>query len=135
LGNRFSKGESGNPDGRRKSIYTVLYKSGYSVQDIRTCITEMMFYTLDQLKEVIENGEGEPLIKLAIAKQWRKVLQNDGDFSDLDKMLKYALPKADAAVFANMNLEPKEEVEDAVIIELPMDKLKERKLKISANES
>lgn len=91
----------------------------------------MMFYNLSQLKEVIENGENEPMIKLAIAKQWRKILdKNDGDFSDLEKMLKYALPKADAAVFANMNLEQAEEVEDAVIIELPMDKLKERKLKI-----
>jgi len=63
---RFGSGQDPTKGGRKKKIYTVLKDKGYSKDDVITAFTEMLFYSLDELKEVAQD-KTKPIIMGIVA--------------------------------------------------------------------
>jgi hypothetical protein len=65
-GVKFGSGQDPTKGGRKKKIYTVLKDKGYSKDDVITAFTEMLFYSLDELKEVAQD-KTKPIIMGIVA--------------------------------------------------------------------
>lgn len=63
---KFGSGQDPTKGGRKKKIYTVLKDKGYSKDDVITAFTEMLFYSLDELKEVAQD-KTKPIIMGIVA--------------------------------------------------------------------
>lgn len=98
--NRLQKGETGNPNGRPKKIYTVLKQSGFSKDDVRDAFEEIGWQSIDELKE-IENDPTKPAILKVIAKAFIRGAEK-GDFRYVSEILQHVVGK------------PKETVEQTI---------------------
>ena len=98
--NRFSKGESGNPAGRPKRIYTVLKESGYTKDDIRDAFEEIGWQTIDDL-EAIAADPGKPAILKVIAQAFISGAKK-GDFRYVSEILQHVMGKPKETVEANI---------------------------------
>lgn len=92
----WEKGQSGNPDGRPKKIYTILKDHGYSKDDIRTVFSELPWYTMAQLQEV-HTDESKPIITRIVANQLYLALKQ-GDFNKVKEILEHSIGKATQSV-------------------------------------
>lgn len=87
----FKPGQSGNPNGRPKRIYTILKESGYTRDDIREAFTEIGWQNLDDLKEIIEDPN-KPVILKVIAKAFIRGAEK-GDFRYVSEIIQQAIGK------------------------------------------
>jgi hypothetical protein len=84
-------GETHNPNGRPKKIYTILKEKGYSKDDIKTALNELAFYTINELNEIIDD-EKKPIITRIIAKNMIKAYK-DGQWYLIENMMSYIVDK------------------------------------------
>lgn len=87
----WKKGQSGNPKGRPKKIYTVLKEKGFSGDDIKTAFGEMAWYTLKELKQV-HKDEKKPVIMRIVANQFYLALSK-GDWGKVKEILEHTIGK------------------------------------------
>jgi hypothetical protein len=80
-----------NTAGQPKKIYTILKEQGYSATDIRTAFRELCFYTVDELKEVHDNGK-MPIITRIIANQLFKALAST-DWGKVKDIIEHVIGK------------------------------------------
>lgn len=96
--NIINKGFDKNPQninkkGRPKKIYTILKKGGYSKDDIRTVFFELQFYTIDELKNLV-NRNDVPAIVLIVAKAISEAI-NKGEFHKVKEIIEQVIGKPD----------------------------------------
>lgn len=76
-GLKFGSGQPTNLGGRKKKIYTVLKEKGYNKDDVVTAFTEMLFYSIDELKDVAQD-KSKPIIMGIVATALKEAyLQGD----------------------------------------------------------
>ena len=68
-GHEWKPGQSGNPNGRPKKIYTILKEKGFSKDDIKTAFHELAFYTEKELRSMSKD-KTKPIITRIAAKQF-----------------------------------------------------------------
>lgn len=61
--NKWKKGQSGNPGGRKKKFVTVCKEEGYTLTEINDAIQQMLTMTVDELKTVHQNPKATILEK------------------------------------------------------------------------
>lgn len=99
----FKKGQSGNPSrqfgsgqdatkgGRKKKIYTILKEKGYSAEDTKAAFNELAYYTLDELKEVVQKKD-TPVIILVVAVAFKKAVEQ-GDWRKISEIMEHIIGK------------------------------------------
>lgn len=87
----FKPGETGNPNGRPKRIYTVLKESGYSKEDIGDAFKEIGWQTIEDLQAIVED-ETKPVILKVIARAFIKGAEK-GDFRYVSEILQHVIGK------------------------------------------
>lgn len=87
----FKPGESGNPAGRPKKIFTVLKESGYTRDDIREAFTEIGWQTMDDLQEIFKNDKSPAIMRL-IAHAFKRGVEK-GDFRYVSEILQHVIGK------------------------------------------
>lgn len=100
LGNKWKKGESGNPAGKQKKIYNVLKEKGYQKHDIKACFGELLFYEPDELEEIVTNSAAYPAITIIVAKAMMKAVKY-GSMNQILSIIEYTIGKPTAT--ANVN--------------------------------
>lgn len=88
---QFQPGQSGNPDGRPRKIYTILKEKGYSKDDIMTAFHELAWYSVAELKAIFEKPATPAIVK-TIAMAFKKSIES-GDLSMIRQVLEYTLGK------------------------------------------
>jgi len=73
--NGFDKHPENIGNGRPLKIYTVLKKKGYSKDDIGACFGELLYYSKDELGELILKNK-VPAITLIIAKHLMNAIEH-----------------------------------------------------------
>ena len=91
-GVKFGSGQPTNLGGRKKKIYTILKDKGYSKDDIRTVFEEMLFYTVDELKEIIKKSN-TPAIVLITAMSVKNAIVK-GDYRMAKEIIEQVIGKA-----------------------------------------
>ena len=79
-GNKFDKGESGNPNGRPRKMVTLLKGLGYSRSDVVTTIENMMGMTLEELAAIYKNDDAT-ILERTIAHAMKKSLDKGSLYS------------------------------------------------------
>lgn len=97
---KMKPGQTLNPNGRPKKIYTVLKESGYTRDDIKEAFAEIGWQTADDIEAIIED-ETKPMIVRLIAKAFKRGTEK-GDFRYVSEILQHTIGK------------PKETVEQTV---------------------
>lgn len=87
----YKPGESGNPNGRPRKIYTILKNKGYSKDDVRTVFQELSFYTPAELKKAIKDPK-TPAIMLIAAKAM-EAASGKGEYSKVREIIEQAIGK------------------------------------------
>lgn len=94
----WKPGQSGNPLGRPRRIYSVLKDSGYSREDIADAFAEVGWQTIDDLQAILDD-DSKPAILKVIARAFIKGAEK-GDFRYVSEILAHCIgvpgKKADA---------------------------------------
>ena len=98
----FTKGVSGNPDGRPSKIYTVLKKSGYSKDDIRTAYNEIAWQDVDELQKVFKDPKSPAIIKV-IAHAFKRAIEK-GDYRYVNEIIQQVIGQPKQDVDTNLNI-------------------------------
>lgn len=97
---RPAKGETANPNGRPKKIFTILKESGYSKDDIRTAF-ELVAWLTESEAEEIHTDPTKPMVLKVAAMAFLKGAKK-GDFRYISEIMSHVIGK------------PKETVEQKV---------------------
>lgn len=92
-GDKFKKGQSGNPKGRPKKYVSLLVDNGYKRSEINDTIQAMLSMTMQELQEVYSNPDATILEK-TIANAMRKSLEK-GSLYSIETLISrtYGMPK------------------------------------------
>jgi hypothetical protein len=109
---KFTKGQSGNPNGRPRKYVSTLREQGYKLSEINDCIQVMMAMTIEELKEAFENPTATVLEKTIAAAIKRSI--EKGSLYSIETLLSrvYGKPKESVdmdiqgEVTVTMNLNP-----------------------------
>ena len=88
---QYKPGQSGNPLGRPKRIYTILRESGYSPEDIRDAFLEIAWQTEPEIEVLVEK-EDTPMILKVVGKAFLKALDK-GDMRYVTQILEQVMGK------------------------------------------
>jgi|13_taG_2_1085334.scaffolds.fasta_scaffold135460_2 hypothetical protein len=89
---QFGNGQDPTKGGRKKKIYTILKDKGYSKDDVVTSFTEMLFYSIDELKEVAQDRT-KPIIMGIVATALRDAYI-DGDYKKGKDIIEQVIGRA-----------------------------------------
>ncbi len=88
---KMKPGQTLNPNGRPKRIYTILKESGYSKDDIGDAFKEIGWQTIEDLQAIVED-ETKPVILKVIARAFIKGADK-GDFRYVSEILQHVIGK------------------------------------------
>lgn len=88
---KWQPGQTGNPNGRPRKIYTILKETGYGGDDVKTAFQEMAFYSMPELKRLYDD-ESKPAIIRIVANQLYKALTL-GDWSKIKEIIEHTIGK------------------------------------------
>ena len=91
-GVKFGSGQPTNLGGRKKKIYTILKDKGFSKDDVITAFTEMLFYSIDELKEVAQD-KTKPIIMGIVATALRDAYI-EGDYKKGKDIIEQVIGRA-----------------------------------------
>jgi|TARA_R110000787_G_scaffold100874_2_gene206017 hypothetical protein len=89
---QFKTGQSGNPSGRPKKIYTILKEKGFGRDDILACFKEIAFYNKKELDELLKR-EDVPVITLVVARAFVKAVSK-GQWSFVKEIMEQVIGKS-----------------------------------------
>ena len=89
---KFGSGQDPTKGGRPKKIYTILKDKGYSKDDVITAFTEMLFYSIEELKEVA-NDPSKPIIMKIVATALRDAFVQ-GDYKKGKDIIEQVIGRA-----------------------------------------
>ena len=90
--NGFDKrADDAKKGGRKKKIYTILKEQGYSKEDIKNAIQELLFYSVIELEELKSQKEQLAIITLISSAILKGV--DKGDFKAVKDLVEYVIGK------------------------------------------
>jgi hypothetical protein len=92
----WSKGESGNPNGRPRKWISELKDSGYKSSEVNDCILVMLSMTLEELAEVYKHPKATALEK-TVANAIKRSLEK-GSLYSIETLLSRAVGKPKESV-------------------------------------
>lgn len=98
---KFTKGQSGNPNGRPRKFVTTLKDIGYKRSEINDTIQAMMAMDKDELTDVFKNPKAT-MLELTIASAMKKSIEK-GSLYSIETLLSRAFGM------------PKQEVEQTIV--------------------
>jgi len=103
-GEKFKKGQSGNPKGRPKKYVSLLIDNGYKRSEINDTIQAMLAMTMSELQDVYSNPDATILEK-TIANAMRKSLEK-GSLYSIETLISrtFGMPKQETEN-TNINIE------------------------------
>ena len=91
-GVKFGYGQDPTNGGRKKKIYTILKDKGFSKDDVTTAFTEMLFYSIDELKDVAQDNS-KPIIMKIVATALRDAYVK-GDYKKARDIIEQVIGRA-----------------------------------------
>ena len=89
---KFGSGQPTNLGGRKKKIYTILKDKGFSKDDVTTAFTEMLFYSIEELKDVAQDNS-KPIIMKIVATALRDAYIK-GDYKKARDIIEQVIGRA-----------------------------------------
>lgn len=96
-----NKGEIRNPNGRPLKIYTILKRSGFSMDDIKEAYKEIAWQKKSDLEAIIKDDE-KPIILKVLAQAFLKGGEK-GDYRYINEIMQQAIGKPTEKIEANVN--------------------------------
>ena len=91
-GVKFGYGQDPTNGGRKKKIYTILKDKGFSKDDVTTAFTEMLFYSIEELKDVAQDNS-KPIIMKIVATALRDAYVK-GDYKKARDIIEQVIGRA-----------------------------------------
>ena len=91
-GVKFGSGQPTNLGGRKKGIYTILKDKGFAKADVTKAFTEMLFYNIDELNEVLDD-KTKPIIMLLVASSLKAAFE-EGDYKKGQQIIEQVIGRA-----------------------------------------
>lgn len=89
---QFGSGQDATKGGRKKKIYTILKEKGYGKDDVVTVFAEMLYYSIDELKEVAQD-KTKPIIMGIVATALRDAYIS-GDYKKVKDIIEQVIGRA-----------------------------------------
>lgn len=89
---KFGYGQDPTKGGRKKKIYTILKDKGFSKDDVVTAFTEMLFYSIEELKDVAQDNS-KPIIMKIVATALRDAYVK-GDYKKARDIIEQVIGRA-----------------------------------------
>jgi len=84
-------GETLNPNGRPRKIYTILKESGYTKDDVRTAFNEIAWADIDGLQKIFKDPKSPAIIKV-IAHAYKRAIEK-GDYRYVSEIIQQSIGK------------------------------------------
>jgi hypothetical protein len=88
---KMQKGETLNPNGRPRKIYTVLKESGYTKDDVRNAFNEIAWADVDELQRLFKDPKSPAIIKV-IAHAYKRAIEK-GDYRYVSEIIMQSIGK------------------------------------------
>lgn len=93
---QWKPGQSGNPNGRPKKIYTILKESGYTNEEIRIAFAEVAWSDKEELERIL-NDPTTPTIVRGVAHSFKRAADK-GDYRYMKDMIEQVIGQAKQTV-------------------------------------
>ena len=88
---QMKPGETLNPNGRPRKIYTILKESGYTKDDVRTAFNEIAWADVDELQRLFKDPKSPAIIKV-IAHAYKRAIEK-GDYRYVSEIIQQSIGK------------------------------------------